>query len=508
MNLPDLDTIDVPATEAVPGRRLAPWREAALIRLQELELLADWMAAQMSSVLAMDPSMVTRTLNAIRENLAVAKAEVSGEYGRRLSQLIRGWGGSASERAMAHLDAAETELLRIAPDSYVRGQIPEFLARVRQNLPLGDPRRAGVERISRETELSLSGREALISALRAANSESRRRQARVRSFRNVVMIATLVLFATAAAFAVVGAVNPRVLPVCFTFGGSAACPTRVVAGGLDPLEHAVSGWDVVIIELAGMLAGALAGVRLLRSLTGRSTGGSLVVWLALLKLPTAALTALLGILLMRADFIPGVGRLQRPAEIIAWAAVFGSAQQLLTRAVDDRARRVLASELPSRVGASPEALGEGDIDRAVRTSLQAALVGPTLVNFDGFVSVSLGRAEVVDDRDDRYVVFADAIPILSITIGQTLKAGAVNAPVVVEEGEAAPVVPFVVSVDGERLKRGRVEQPLNVTAGGEARTATFELELRRELGPALIWVRVMQHGRLLQIVSLELETIP
>ena len=63
--------------------------------------------------------------------------------------------------------------------------------------------------------------------------------------------------------------------------------------------------------------------------------------LALLKLPTGALTAVLGLVLMRGEFVPGLSALDSSAQIISWAVVLGYSQQLLTRFVDQRAQSVL-----------------------------------------------------------------------------------------------------------------------------------------------------------------------
>lgn len=63
--------------------------------------------------------------------------------------------------------------------------------------------------------------------------------------------------------------------------------------------------------------------------------------MAALKLPTGAITALLGLLLMRGQFVPGLSALDTSAQIIAWALVFGYAQQLFTRLVDQQAHTVL-----------------------------------------------------------------------------------------------------------------------------------------------------------------------
>ncbi len=61
----------------------------------------------------------------------------------------------------------------------------------------------------------------------------------------------------------------------------------------------------------------------------------------MLKLPTGALTAVLGLLLMRGQFIPGLTALDSSAQILAWALVFGYGQQLFTRLVDQQAHTVL-----------------------------------------------------------------------------------------------------------------------------------------------------------------------
>ena len=60
-----------------------------------------------------------------------------------------------------------------------------------------------------------------------------------------------------------------------------------------------------------------------------------------MKLPTGAVTAFLGLLLMRGQFVPGLSALDTSAQILAWALVFGFSQQLFTRLVDQQAHTVL-----------------------------------------------------------------------------------------------------------------------------------------------------------------------
>ena len=50
---------------------------------------------------------------------------------------------------------------------------------------------------------------------------------------------------------------------------------------------------------------------------------------------------MLGLLLMRGQFIPGLTALDSSAQILAWALVFGYGQQLFTRLVDQQAHTVL-----------------------------------------------------------------------------------------------------------------------------------------------------------------------
>jgi hypothetical protein len=44
---------------------------------------------------------------------------------------------------------------------------------------------------------------------------------------------------------------------------------------------------------------------------------------------------------MRGGFVPGLSALDSSAQIISWAVVFGYAQQLVTRFVDEQAHAVL-----------------------------------------------------------------------------------------------------------------------------------------------------------------------
>ena len=52
---------------------------------------------------------------------------------------------------------------------------------------------------------------------------------------------------------------------------------------------------------------------------------------------------MLGLLFIRGGFVPGLTALDTPAQIIAWAVIFGYSQELFTRFVDTQAHSVLQS---------------------------------------------------------------------------------------------------------------------------------------------------------------------
>ena len=108
-----------------------------------------------------------------------------------------------------------------------------------------------------------------------------------------------------------------------------------------------SAGDVLIVAGLGAFGGGLAALLAIRNLRGTSTPYSLPVALAVLKVPSGALTAVAGLLLLGGGFAPGFSDLDSQRQILAYALVFGYAQQLATRLVDDRAQLVL-NRVPSK----------------------------------------------------------------------------------------------------------------------------------------------------------------
>lgn len=325
--------------------------------------------------------------------------------------------GAAHEAAASNLDAADVLLLRSAPEWYVIGQLAALLAFARSHLRPTDERLQRLQALvdfyavppptpklvathppqqsvrARAAAVLMAvapparpdrcdvtlcdvDREAIAAAYDAAAAEARTEVARVRNFRNILYAAAATLSIAVLGLVVATAIQPRLLPLCFTPVNTAVCPLRVgppegaialadtLPGGEAALEgpgsppdgrqainHAeildhvmrktADSWDVALIELLGALAAAVSAAFALRTMNGTATPYSLPLALAVLKVPTGALTAVLGLLLLRGGFVPGFSNLDDPGQIVAWAVVFGGAQQLVTRLVDQRAEVVL-----------------------------------------------------------------------------------------------------------------------------------------------------------------------
>jgi len=344
------------------GPTVSSWREQALTRVGEIEDLAAAFqlpeAAGDRRQTPADPPEQIRAVLAkrIRRHLDTAREAADGSSpprGRwtRFKALV---GGSPLERTASNLDAAEADLLRLAPPDYLEGQLPGLLAHVRAHLPVDDPRRSEMEQLcdpDRTVQLAESERNAVIAAARAASSAARREILQIRSFRNILYTSALLLALTVGGLVVLGSSKPELLPLCFKPSNFPVCPTGV--GDVIPrnasahevdvaVRDAASRWDIPLVAMTGVIAAAIAAAVAVRKLHGTTTPYALPVALAVLKLPTGALTAVLGLLLMRGGFVPGLSALDNPAQIMAWAILFGYAQQLFTRLVDDRAHDVLS----------------------------------------------------------------------------------------------------------------------------------------------------------------------
>jgi hypothetical protein len=270
------------------------------------------------------------------------------------------WRGTSIEQAYRSLHAARVFLVELVGDEDVDALVPGVLARVQSCLPATDPQRIELEKLpSVEGKMK---RAKLIRALERGYAASDEAHAHVRRFRNVLLCAAALI--TAFTFLLIREVaeHPTAVPFCFkpdiTTAQAATlpleqkpgnhrvvCPSGEQAVGDDPLRP--TGPDVWIIAGLGLLGGGLASAVSVRKMASSAAPYDVPLALALLKVPTGALTAVAGILLLGGGFVPGLSELDTQRQILAYALVFGYAQQLATRYLDDRATTLLA-EVPSK----------------------------------------------------------------------------------------------------------------------------------------------------------------
>ncbi|MGY1776766.1 hypothetical protein ACI8AV_12975 [Geodermatophilus sp. SYSU D00804] len=346
-----------PLSSGLPTRA---WREEALARATEIETLSDWIdhldPAERGET---DEKADQRLADAIKGHVAAVRQAVSGGRPRMHTS-------ARLARATSNIHAAETDLLRRAPLRFFRGELPSMDAHVRRHLPIDDPRRVRMEDIARrDAERDFAddqdprARESVIAVMRAASSAAARELQRVRSFSAIIAWASVLLFVIAGLVAFLGVLGPSRVPLCFepqptpTQPPLLVCPTGESVlpdgGGSDAadidavVQATVSKWDIPLIELIGMVAAGVTGAIALRRIQGTPTPFAVPVVLNILKLPTGALTAVLGLLLMRGGFIPGLTALDNTPQILAWAVIFGASQQLFTGMVDRQAASVLGA---------------------------------------------------------------------------------------------------------------------------------------------------------------------
>lgn len=131
------------------------------------------------------------------------------------------------------------------------------------------------------------------------------------------------------------------------------CPSGESAASGVTTTRQPNRTDVAIVAGLGALGGAVAAAFALRNIRGTSTPYDVPLALAILKVPTGALAAVAGILLLRGSFVPGLSELDSQGQILAYALLLGYAQQLATQFVDKQAQSVLEA-VPSKDGKAKE----------------------------------------------------------------------------------------------------------------------------------------------------------
>jgi hypothetical protein len=303
----------------------------------------------------------------------------------RTARLANVWSGALVTSAFANLHAAKVVLVDLYAEEDIQAGAPAVLARLQSCLPSDDQRRQRAEALfgsqistvpsdarsqgwpdgenriqPAERRLSVSGaqtsssagevalrRASLRDAMQVSYDAADEQYARVRSFRNVLTTGAVLLSMLVIAVCLVGARHPKVIPLCSSPSATTATVANVPQMACPTSELADTSAPRGGVALMGILGAALSATLSVQKLRGTAAPYVIPIALAFFKLPAGALTAIAGLLLIKGDFVPGFSQLDSQGQILAYALVFGVAQHLVTRFVDQRADDVL-SNLPSK----------------------------------------------------------------------------------------------------------------------------------------------------------------
>jgi hypothetical protein len=272
------------------------------------------------------------------------------------------WSGACAEAAFRHIHNAEAVLVRLYSVEEVRAGVLEAARRAREALALDDPTRRAALALA-NAQLNHAGstriacsRELLSEIIQVGHDAADKQRAKLRTFRNVVLFGAIVAFALLGGLVLLGALWPDAVPVCFVpdppprpmrmwEAAFVVCPTRDGPGRPTGTRlGGPSGGDVAVVAMMGVLGGALSAAVFIRGLyLNNSTPYNVAIPLALSKLPAGGMTSVLGMILLAGDFVPGFTAVDKQGQVLAYAILFGFAQQLFTQLLDRRAERLLAN---------------------------------------------------------------------------------------------------------------------------------------------------------------------
>jgi hypothetical protein len=254
------------------------------------------------------------------------------------------WRGTLIEMAYRHMHAAEVQLVDLYTASELQALIRPAVVRANAVLEQRGYGHVSVEELRQYSEEELRPR--LRDLMRETFAALDSQDTQLRSFGKVVLGVALAITALLVVTVEVGTTFPNVLPLCFPREVvTGAAPVVTEQQGLNcPTGSGVpypSGGDALAVAFVGLLGGALSAAVSIRNLKLASTPYGIPVTLAMLKIPLGGFTAILGLIAIGGDLVPGLSVLDSQGQILAYALVLGFAQQLLTRLLDRQAQSLL-----------------------------------------------------------------------------------------------------------------------------------------------------------------------
>src|SRR5215212_9901918 len=283
------------------------------------------------------------------------------------------WRGTLVEAAYRNLHAARAQMVDLYDKNQLRAEIPLVVARANATLHRDDPRWITVEDLEAETESVESLRPRMRRVISDSYEQLDLEHARLRSFRNIVLMAAFFVILLIAITLGVVSTHPEFVPLCFPNEVTNAATGVTTVQGLNcptGTEVKPRGADILVVAMLGALGGALTAALSIRNLKGTSTPYDVPVALAILKVPLGAFTAILALVAIQGKFVPGLSVLDSQGQILAYALVFGFAQQALSRLLDRQAQTLLEG-LPGGAATEPKPPGSRKLGPPEETKTEA-----------------------------------------------------------------------------------------------------------------------------------------
>lgn len=323
-------------------------RHRGRVWAQEVEVAAAGFRVRLNAVEAREKlrhppdAEFTAICDGVEDLLGKAERAARGQCPRHYP-FLSWWRGTNIAAAFQNIHQAESELVRLYSNDEVDAEVPEAVARAEIGLNRDHPMREMARRLS-QMKAGNAKRTMLSKIIQVGHESADRSHSRIRNFRNVLLSTALLIAVLMLTFTWVMYYTPGSVPLCFepaNLSPIVACPTG------DGPGRAPAPLDIVVVAMLGLLGGSLAAAVSIRNLRGTSTPYDIPIALALLKVPAGALTALGALIAIRGEFIPGLSALDTQEQILAYALIFGYAQQLLTGLIDRRALGLLDT-VPSK----------------------------------------------------------------------------------------------------------------------------------------------------------------
>jgi hypothetical protein len=310
---PMLSSADRSPTPLSSHKRWRPrsvWREQARSRLADLRVQLDELGAgQQSDSQCRD---ARRQLDEATQIIDAAP---------RLRSM---WNGIDVEATWVRIHAVDAAVIRLAKPELVKAKLPGIVADGADLLGSDHPRVTALRELAKQPEWDGHARECIAYSVKAVYDASDSENMRLRSFRNLLFGGALALAVIALALAFVDIASPASL------GLSAA-----MTNGRAP--------SIVVVEVLGLVSASLVGALALRRMQGTSTAFAVPMATMLLKLPAGALTAVAGLLMIRAGIAGPALTVSSDTHVMGYALLLGASQQGITGLVDRQAQKVLNS---------------------------------------------------------------------------------------------------------------------------------------------------------------------